>query len=83
MDSAYTDLPLNSAVSWLKVLEGFVSCFDALKAFLVEKSHKYPELEDKKWIVKLLFLVDIMGHLNRLNLRLQGAGQTDMDGFCH
>ena len=84
LDSAYTNLPLHSAVRWLscrKVLERFVSCFDAIKAFLAEKGQKYQELEDKKRIVKLLFLADIMGHLNGLNLRLQGAGQTVLDMF--
>lgn len=40
MDSADTDLPLHSAVRWLscgKVMERFVSCYDAIKAFLAEK----------------------------------------------
>ena len=84
LDSAYTDLPLHSAVRWLScgnVLERFFSCFDAIKAFLAEKGQKYPELENEKWIVKLMFLADITGHLNVLNLRLQGAGQTVLDMF--
>lgn len=71
MDSAHTDLPLHSAVRWLscgKVLERFVSCFDAVKVFLAEKGQNYPQLEDEKWIVKLMFLADITGHLNELNL---------------
>ena len=38
----------------------------------------YLELEDEKWLVKLMFLVDITTHLNELNLRLQGTGQTVM-----
>ena len=84
MDSAYPDLPLHSAVRWLscgKVLERFVSCLDAIKVFLAEKGQHYPQLEDETWIVKLLFLADITGHLNDLNLRLQGAGQTVLDMF--
>ena len=84
MDSAYPDLPLHSAVRWLscgKVLERFVSCIDAIKVFLAEKGQHYPQLEDETWIVKLLFLADITGHLNELNLRLQGAGQTVLDMF--
>ena len=84
MDSAYTDLPLHSAVRWLscgKVLERFVSCIDAIKVFLAEKGQHYPQLEDEKWILKLVFLADITGHLNELNLRLQGAGQTVLDMF--
>lgn len=73
MDSAYRDLPLHPAVRWLisrKVLEQFVSCLDAFKAFLVEKRQNYPELEAEKWILKLTFLMDITGHLSELNLRL-------------
>ncbi|KAJ3583813.1 hypothetical protein NHX12_015531 [Muraenolepis orangiensis] len=57
MDSAYKDLPLHSAVRWLscgKALERFVGCFDAIKAFLAEKGQDYPELEDEKWVVKLV-----------------------------
>lgn len=84
MDSAYPNLPLHSAVRWLscgKVLERFVSCNDAIKVFLAKKGQHYPQLEDEKWIVKLLFLADITGHLNELNLRLQGAGQTVLDIF--
>ncbi|KAJ3584302.1 hypothetical protein NHX12_014798 [Muraenolepis orangiensis] len=84
MDSSYKDLPLHSAVRWLscgKALEWFVGCFDAIKAILAEKGHDNPELEDEKWVVKLMFLTDITGHLNKLNLKLQGAGQTVLDMF--
>eukprot|EP00064_Thunnus_orientalis_P004584 superscaffoldBa00000419_g4596 len=68
----------NMAENWLsgiKVLERFAECFDTIKAFLIEKQQDYPELEDEKWLVKLMFLTDITGHLNKFNLRLQGAGQ--------
>ena len=41
----------------------------------------YPELEDKKWLVKLMFLADITTHLNELNVRLQGPQQTVMNLF--
>lgn len=82
VDSAYKDIPLHCSVRWLscgKVLERFVECFDEIKIFLTEKGQDYPELEDRDWIVKLMFLSDITTHLNDLNLRLQGAGQTLMD----
>uniref|UniRef100_UPI00358FEE4E general transcription factor II-I repeat domain-containing protein 2-like n=1 Tax=Myxine glutinosa TaxID=7769 RepID=UPI00358FEE4E len=84
MDCTCIDIPLHSAVRWLscrKVLERFVNCFYAIKACLAEKGQNYPELEDEKWVVKLMFLMDITGHLNELNLRLQGAGQTVLDMF--
>ncbi len=79
MDSSWKDTPLHSAVRWLscrKVLEWVVGCFYAIKAFLAEKGQNYPELEDVKWVAKFEFLADITGHLNELNLKLQGAGQT-------
>ncbi|CAM5156832.1 unnamed protein product, partial [Natator depressus] len=82
MDSAYNDIPLHSNIRWLsrgKVLVHFVNCFDAIKAFLSEKRQNYPELDDDKWLCKLMFLNDITTHLNKLNLCLQGTGQTVLD----
>ena len=37
-----------------------------------KKNQNYPELSDLKWIMDLDFLVDMLCHLNRLNLNLQG-----------
>ena len=37
-----------------------------------EKNENYPELSDFKWIKNLAFLVDMLCHLNRLYLNLQG-----------
>ena len=37
-----------------------------------EKNQNYPELSDLKWIMDLAFLVNMLCHLNRLNLNLQG-----------
>ncbi|KAK0139165.1 General transcription factor II-I repeat domain-containing protein 2 [Merluccius polli] len=79
MDSIHKDLPLHCSVRWLSggmVLDLFVECFDAIKAFLIEKEQDYPELEDEKWLVKLMFLRDITGHLNKFNVQLHGTGQT-------
>lgn len=84
MDCSYKDIPLHCAVRWLsagKVLERFVSCLDAIKAFLLERDQDYPELEDEKWIMKLMFLTDITGHLKKMNLRLEGAGQTVLEMY--
>ncbi|CAM4649014.1 unnamed protein product [Caretta caretta] len=83
MDSAYNAIPLHSTIWWLsrsKVLVRFVNWFDAIKAFLSEKGQNYPRLDDDKWLCKLMFLTDITAHLNKLNLRLQGAGQTVLGG---
>lgn len=82
MNCAYKDIPIHSTVRWLsggKVLERFVGCFDAIKAFLAEKGQDYPELHDEEWVMKLMFPTNITGYLNKLNLHLQGAGQTVLD----
>ena len=79
MESLYRDLPLHSSVRWLsrgKVLLRFVECLVQIKAFLIGQGKVYPELEEENWLVKLLFLVDIIMHLKELNLRLQGPGKT-------
>jgi hypothetical protein len=75
---------LHSEVRWLskgKVLNRFVACFDAIQIFLVEIGENYPEFDDKKWFLKLLFLTDIMNHYNEFNKRLQGNGHTILKLF--
>jgi len=70
MESAYTDLPLDSNVRWLSrgnVLNGFVSSLEAINVFLDEKEKHFPELNDDDWLCKLIFLADITEHLNGLN----------------
>ena len=37
-----------------------------------EKGKFYPQLENESWLSDLSFAVDITGHLNELNLKLQG-----------
>ena len=49
-----------------------LSLLDAVKLFMKEKNKNYPELSDLEWIMDLAFLVDILCHLSRLNLNLQG-----------
>ncbi|KAI0209916.1 Zinc finger MYM-type protein 6, partial [Lamellibrachia satsuma] len=69
------DLPLHCTVRWLskgKVLSRFFELLDAVKLFMEEKDKDYPELSDLKWIMDLAFLVDMLCHLDRLNLTLQG-----------
>ena len=81
MESAYHDVLLHCSVRWLncdKVLLRFVKCLVEIRVFLIVQGKAYPELEDEKWLVKLMFLADITTHLNELNLRLQGTGQTVM-----
>ena len=69
------DLPLHYTIRWLpksQVLSRFFQLVDAAKLFMEEKNKNYPELSDLEWIVNLAFLVDVLHHLNRLNLNLQG-----------
>ncbi|KAI0209899.1 General transcription factor II-I repeat domain-containing protein 2A [Lamellibrachia satsuma] len=73
------DLPLHCTVRWLskgKVLSRFFELLDAVKLFMEEKDKDYPELSDLKWIMDLAFLVDMLCHLDRLNLTLQASGQV-------
>lgn len=62
MDCSYKHIPLHSVVRWLsfqKVLEWFVGCFDASKASQAEKNRKagqdYPILMNQKCVVKLFW----------------------------
>ena len=69
------DLPLHCSVRWLsksQVLSRFFQLLDVVKLFMEEKNKNYPELSDLEWILDLAFLVDMLYHLNRLNLNLQG-----------
>ena len=62
---------LQCTVRWLskgKVLSRFFE----LLVKLEEKDKVYSELSDPKWIMDLAFLVDMLCHLDRLNLTLQG-----------
>ena len=84
IQSAYHDVPLHRSVRWLscgEVLLRFVECPVEIRAFVIGQGMVYPELENEKWLVKLMFLVDITTHFNELNLRLQGTGQTVMCFF--
>ena len=81
MESAYHDVLLHCSVRWLsseKVLLRFVECLVEIRTFLIGQEKVYPELEEEKWLVKLMFLTNINTHLNELNLRLKGTGQTVM-----
>ncbi|KAJ3591416.1 hypothetical protein NHX12_009361 [Muraenolepis orangiensis] len=73
------DLPLHYTVRWLskgKGLSRFSELLDAVKLFMEEKDKDYPKLSDPKWIMDLVFLVDMLCNLDRLNLALQASGQA-------
>ena len=69
------DLLLDCTVRWLsksQVLSRFFQLVDVVKQFKKEKNKNYPELSDLEWIMDLAFLIDMLCHLSRLNLNLQG-----------
>ena len=73
------DLPLHCTIRRLsksQVLSRFFQLLDVVKLFLEEKNKNYPELSDLEWIMDLAILVDMLYHLNRLNLNLQGKLKT-------
>ncbi|XP_034397245.1 general transcription factor II-I repeat domain-containing protein 2A-like [Cyclopterus lumpus] len=73
------DLPLHCTVRWLsksKVFSRFFELLDAVKLFMEEKDKDYPELSDLEWIMDLAFSVDMLCHLDRLNLTLQASEQV-------
>ena len=74
-------MQLHCSVRWLsrgKVFLRFVQCLVKIRAFLIEQEKAYSELEHEKWLVKLMFLMNVTTHLSELNLRLQGTGQSVM-----
>ena len=68
MESAYHGVLLYCSVRWLnrgKVLLRFDECLVEIRVFLIGQGMAYFELEDGKWLVKLMFLADITTHLNK------------------
>lgn len=64
-----------TALRWLSIGQVFSRFFkplDAVKLFMKEDKD-YPELSDLKWSMALPSLVDMLYHLEKLNLTLQGT----------
>lgn len=77
VQAPYSELIVHAEVRWLsrgKALSRFLEVFEEVKAFLVErkKDNLFPEIFADDFIIILSFMVDIFGHLNDLNLKLQG-----------
>uniref|UniRef100_H3AYP7 HAT C-terminal dimerisation domain-containing protein n=1 Tax=Latimeria chalumnae TaxID=7897 RepID=H3AYP7_LATCH len=79
VDYEYPGLLMHNNVRWLshgKVLTRFAACLKEIKTFLEMKGVTHPELSNCDWLLKFYYLVDITGHLNQLNVKLQGQGNT-------
>lgn len=82
-EADHTDVPYHSNVRWLSlgtVLRRVWDLRDQIGVFLenVGKAGDFPELKDSDWMLDFAFAVDLMGHLNDLNRKLQGK-----DVFVH
>ncbi|KAL2095405.1 hypothetical protein ACEWY4_010124 [Coilia grayii] len=72
-------LLLHSNVRWLsrgKVLSRFAACLNEIRTFLEMKGIEHPELAETEWLLKFYYLVDMTEHLNQLNVKMQGIGNT-------
>lgn len=86
-DASHDDLLLHNDVRWLskgRALERFCALLDEVKEFLRLRKLRAADdhlafLQDEKNISNVAFLTDIFGHLNQLNLQLQGRGKTIVD----
>ena len=84
LEADYTDIPYHAEVRWLskgKVLKRFVELRKEIREFLSVKGRGIEVFDDKKWLADLAFLTDITGHLNALNLRLQGKSHFIFDMY--
>lgn len=76
------DINIFCIVRWLSsynVLNRFVDLFDPITAFLKEKEITYSKLGNGEWLQDLMFLTDVMEHLQALNLQLQGTDKIISD----
>ena len=77
LESEHSDVIYHSNVRWLslgKVLKRVWDLRAEIRVFLDTKEKKFPQLDDEDWISDFAFAVDIMAHMNELNLKLQGKG---------
>lgn len=78
LGSAFEDLPYYTEVRWLschKVLKRFFELRQEIASFLDNKGQETTLFKDENWIQDLAFAVDMTGHLNDLNVKLQGRNQ--------
>jgi len=90
-EAEYQDSALYNNVRWLSAgtcLQRFFGVRKLIPAFLKEHmksdtSEIRSELESPDFLKELAFLTDILGHMNELNVKLQGRNQFITDLFGH
>jgi hypothetical protein len=80
MGSDHISLLFHIEIRWLsrgKSLSRVFEVHDELRTFLTSHSCDYAtSLSDESWVAKLAYLSDIFSHLNELNRKMQGKGET-------
>jgi len=79
IESEYREILYHTEVRWLSrgnVLNRFFALREEIYYFMKLKKNEVPQLNDAKFICDLAFLTDLTGHLNALNLKLQGKRQV-------
>jgi hypothetical protein len=80
----YNEIIYHINVRWLNLgsaSKQFLDLLNEVKLFTEKKGRNAEEFNDEAWITDLAFLVDVIGHLNKLNKELQGKAKltTDMN----
>ena len=76
------DLSFYCVVRWLSssdVFYRFIELLEPIKSFLIEKKKTFEILDNMNFLQDLLFLTDVMQHLQSLNLSLQGKEKNLSD----
>ncbi|XP_027861956.1 general transcription factor II-I repeat domain-containing protein 2-like [Xiphophorus couchianus] len=87
-DADHHDLLYHSRVRWLslgKVCQRVWELKEEIRSFLelMGKSDEFPELSDEDWLCDFAFAVDILSHMNELNVKLQGKDQFVHDMYTN
>ena len=88
MQSEYSDILYYSKVRWLsagRVFERVWQLKDEIVTFFLEKqgSVEYKILEDTAWLSDFTFFTDLLCHMNKLNVKMQGKNQFIDDIWGH